>query len=823
MLSGRYPSDDFSELRPRLHWDRLGGTVRAREGALRLAITSGGTIADRGLYPVYLVGGADDGTSKRVGELDEEMVFESRQGDVFLLGASAWRIAEITHDRVLVTPAPGEPGRMPFWRGDRVGRPVDFGRAIGALLGRLGAMSSAEAGEVLEREHRFDPRAAQNLVAYLAEQREAAVIPTDTVVVVERFVGELGDHRVCVLSPFGARVLGPWAIAIAQRLRATTGGDIDYLWSDDGMVFRVPESDRPPDVSLFLPTADEIEALVVGSVGDTPLFAGRFREAAGRALLLPRKNPGRRTPLWAQRKRANDLLAVAARHRDFPIVLEAYRECLREAFDLPALVEVLRGIEQRVIRVRTVDSPRPSPFASSLLFSWVGSFLYDGDQPLAERRAQALSIDHAQLRALMGEAELRELLDPEAIEDHERTLQRLPRLDGTLARPPADTEDQLHELLLALGDLDEAEIAARCTEGFGGLPALVRDRRVVPIRLGGGVRFVAAEDAARYRDALGVSLPGGLPAAFLEPVAQPFEDLVGRFARTHGPFPLERLATRFGVGVATLATIVEPLVRAGRLVAGEMLRGGRGRAVRRRGAARAPPQVAGPPAQGGGAGRPGGPRAVPARVARARPSGIARPPRRAARGHRSALRVRAPGLGARARDPPRARARLPDRRPRRPLRGGRGGVGRRRSARRDRRPHRALPRGGRASPGPRPGTTEGELAARIRAILDERGAQFFAELVRRLGAFPPDVLDTLWTMVWTGEVVNDTLAPLRSRRDEAESPARRGRDGRRPLRVSVPRAARGAGRCAPRGGTRPLRRPCAAPPSCTSCSNATAC
>ncbi|HLN81302.1 MAG TPA: DEAD/DEAH box helicase, partial [Thermoanaerobaculia bacterium] len=392
MLSGRYPSDEFAELRPRIVWDRVGGTVRAREGARRVAVVNAGTIPDRGLYGVFLAGADESGRSRRVGELDEEMVFESRTGEVFLLGASSWRIEEITHDRVLVSPAPGEPGKMPFWHGDRPGRPPEFGRAIGELARTVAEMGKRDALQRLAKDHGLDRRAAANLRAYLDEQSGATgEVPSDRTIVVERYLDEVGDWRVCILSPFGARVHAPWATAVLAKLKSSGGSDTEMLWSDDGIVFRLPESEEPPDVRDFFPDPDEVEDLVTESLGETSLFAARFRENAARALLLPRRHPGRRSPLWSQRKRAADLLAVASRYGSFPILLETYREVLRDVFDLPGLVEILRKVSTRRIRVLTVDSRTPSPFAASLLFSYVANFIYDGDTPLAERRAQALS------------------------------------------------------------------------------------------------------------------------------------------------------------------------------------------------------------------------------------------------------------------------------------------------------------------------------------------------------------------------------------------------------------------------------------------------
>src|SRR5207344_381841 len=403
MLSGRYPSDEFAELRPRLTWHRVAGSISARQGAKRVAIANGGTIPDRGLYGVFLAGASPG--SARVGELDEEMVFESRVGETFVLGASSWRIDEITHDRVLVSPAPGEPGRMPFWKGDRAGRPLELGLAIGSLVHELGRLPHGDAIERLTTRHDLDRGAAENLLRYLADERRATgVVPDASTVVVERVRDDLGDWRVCVLSPRGGRIHAPWAMAVAAKIREERGIDVETLWGDDGFVVRFPDVDEPPDVSLLLPDPDEAQALVVRQLGSTALFAAKFRENAARSLLLPRRRPGMRAPLWQQRKRSADLLAVASKYGSFPVLLETYRECLRDFFDMPALVSTLADVRSRRIRVATADSEQPSPFAASLLFSYVASFLYDGDAPLAERRAQALAVDQAQLRELIGDA-----------------------------------------------------------------------------------------------------------------------------------------------------------------------------------------------------------------------------------------------------------------------------------------------------------------------------------------------------------------------------------------------------------------------------------
>jgi len=569
MLSGRYPSDEFAELRPRVTWDRVGQTLSAREGALRVAIANAGTIPDRGLYGVFLVG-AKPGAG-RVGELDEEMVFESRVGETFLLGASTWRIEEITHDRVLVSPAPGEPGKMPFWKGDPAGRPRELGFAIGRLTRELREVPAAAALDRLMRTHDLDRVAAENLLQYLADQVVAtSAVPDDRTIVVERCRDELGDWRVCVLSPLGGKVLIPWCLAVVARFRAERGLDVETMWSDDGFVVRIPDMDEPPAADLFVPSPEDVESLVLQQLGSSALFAAKFREVAGRALLLPRRRAGQRAPLWQQRKRAADLLAVASRFGSFPAVLETFRECLRDVFDMPALVDTLQRVARRDIRVVGVDTPLPSPFAASLLFSYVATFLYDGDAPLAERRAQALTVDHAQLRDLLGDAELRELLDPDVLEALERQLQSLD--EGHRAR----SADGIHDLLLRLGDLSQQELAARVAspDVLTAIDTLVATRRIIVVPVTGEPRHVAVEDAARYRDALGAPLPLGLPDALLQPVRDAVGDLVQRYARTHGPFTAATCARRFGLSVAVVQQILARLASAGRVLQGEFRPGG---------------------------------------------------------------------------------------------------------------------------------------------------------------------------------------------------------------------------------------------------------
>ncbi|HET8673339.1 MAG TPA: DEAD/DEAH box helicase, partial [Thermoleophilaceae bacterium] len=524
MLDGRYPSEEFGELRPRIVWDRVEDTVRSRKGALQLAVTNAGTIPDRGLFGVHLPDG------RRVGELDEEMVYEARPGQTFLLGASSWRIEEITRDRVIVTPAPGVPGAVPFWKGDGVGRPAELGRAIGEFA-RWAVDREPE--ELLAQGYDLDERAARNLVAFLREQREVTrVVPSDRTIVVERFRDEIGDWRLCVLSPYGGRVHAAWALALSARIRDEFNLESDAIWSDDGIIVHLPDADDPPRAELVLVEPDELEDLVVRELGSSALFGARFRENAARALLIPRAYPGKRTPLWQQRLKAQSLLEVAKRYSQFPIVLETYRECLRDVFDVPALKELLRGIHTRELSLVEAETSRASPFASSLLFDYVATYMYEGDTPNAERRAAALSLDRDLLAELLGQEELRELISLDALEEVEADLQR------TSERTRAANADGLHDVLRAVGDLTIAEAQQRCLPAVSAkrmLERLVDERRAARMRIGGEERFIASEDAGLYRDALGAVPPGGLPDTFLEPVDEPLRRLARRYARTHGP------------------------------------------------------------------------------------------------------------------------------------------------------------------------------------------------------------------------------------------------------------------------------------------------
>ncbi len=583
MLAGRYPSDEFAELRPRLVWDRVAGTLTGRPGAQRLAVTSGGTIPDRGLFGVFLVGSE---RGARVGELDEEMVYESRVGDVFTLGSTSWRIEDITHDQVLVSPAPGQPGRLPFWKGDALGRPVELGRAHGAFVRELGGLTPERARERVLASG-LDGWAADNLLAYLDEQREATGhVPDDRTVVVERFRDELGDWRVAIHSPYGAQVHAPWALAVAARLRERYGVDVQAMHADDGIILRLPDTEFtestgfgepgsapevvvPPQADIATFESDEIEALVTAEVGGSALFASRFRECAARALLLPRRDPRRRTPLWQQRQRSAQLLSVASDYGSFPVLLETMREVLQDVFDVPGLVGLMRDIEARRVRFVEVETQQPSPFARALLFGYVAQFLYEGDSPLAERRAQALALDSTLLAELLGQAELRELLDPDAVKSLEGDLQRLS--DSRRARDAEGVAD----LLRLLGPLSTAEAIERgATPEW--LAGLEEARRAVRVRIAGEERWAAVEDAGRLRDALGAPLPVGVPEAFLEPVRDPLGDLVARFARTHGPFTTTAVATRFGLGTAVIAGVLARLAGSGRVVEGEFVPGGAG-------------------------------------------------------------------------------------------------------------------------------------------------------------------------------------------------------------------------------------------------------
>jgi ATP-dependent helicase Lhr and Lhr-like helicase len=559
MLDGRYPSDRFAELRPRIVWDRTRGTMHGRKGARQLVVTNAGTIPDRGLYGVHLPDG------RRVGELDEEMVYEARAGQTFLLGATTWRIEEITRDRVIVTPAPGLPGAVPFWKGDGIGRPAELGRAIGAFSREAVSRQPAE----LAVEYDLDRRAAENLVAYLREQQAATrVVPSDETIVVERFRDEIGDWRLCVLSPFGGRVHAAWGLALGQKIREERELEADAIWSDDGIVVHLPDADEPPSADLVMVEPDELEDLVVRELSGSALFGARFRENASRSLLIPRAYPGKRTPLWQQRLKSQSLLEVARDFPRFPVILETYRECLRDVLDLPSLRQILTDLHSRKLGLVEVETPTASPFASSLLFDYVATYMYEGDTPNAERRAAALALDRDLLRELLGQEELRDLIDPEALEEVEAQLQHRTEVGRAADR------DALQQVLRNVGDLSREECAERVTEGYSAasmLEKLVAERRAALVRIGGEERYIAGEDAGLYRDALGVPPPAGLPETFLEDHPDAMRTLVRRYARTHGPFPTAQLAARYG---ADPTPALRELEREGALVRGELLPGG---------------------------------------------------------------------------------------------------------------------------------------------------------------------------------------------------------------------------------------------------------
>jgi ATP-dependent Lhr-like helicase len=786
MLSGRYPSDEFAELRPRVTWDRVAGTLAGREGAKRVAIANAGTIPDRGLYGVFLAG-AD--RPVRVGELDEEMVFESQVGETFTLGASTWRIEEITHDRVLVTPAPGEPGKMPFWHGDQPGRPLELGYAIGKLVRELRGMPRGAAVERLVRQHDLDLDAAENVLRYLDDQMAAGAVPDDRTLVIERCLDELGDWRVCLLSPLGSRIHAPWAMAVTAQIRQRTGMNVEVMWSDEGFVVRFPEIEQAPDPAWLLPEADEVESLVMRQLGSTSLFAARFRETAARALLLPRRRPGTRTPLWQQRKRASDLLAVASRFGSFPALLETYRECLRDYFDMPALVETLRKLSTRTLRLTTIDSKVPSPFAASLLFSYVANYIYDGDAPLAERRAQALSVDQAQLRELLGDAELRELLDPDALVAIERQLQHLDD------KYKVKTIDGLHDLLIRIGDLSVDEIAARTVlpDPAAALRELERARRLVMITIAGEPRYVAVEDVARYRDALGIPPPRGVPEALLQAVRDPAGDLAQRYARSHAPFTARELAFRYGLGPSVAEALLLRLTEAGRLIEGEFRPGGVERewsdpdvlrALRRRSLAKLRQEIEPVDAEalgrfavswhGIGAGRTG---LEPLLDAIEQLQGAAVP---ASVLEREVLPARVENYEPAMLDTLMAAGEVVWAGVE-PLgeRDGRVAVYLTDHMLRLR-PPRAVLQG-----------VEGR-EAEIVDYLREHGASFFTAIHQGIGGgFPKETVDALWNLLWQGLVTNDTLHALRAYVRPDDKRARRGRHAPFRSRRLVPPTAEG--------------------------------
>ncbi|MDN5727055.1 MAG: winged helix DNA-binding domain-containing protein, partial [Propionibacteriales bacterium] len=575
MLSGRYPSEEFAELRPRLVWHRESGTLTGRPGAQRLAVTSGGTIPDRGLFGVHLAGEEDGAAtgrqrgSRRVGELDEEMVYESRVGDVITLGTTSWRIEEITHDRVLVSPAPGQPGRLPFWKGDLPSRPAELGTALGRFTREITSAGHDSARQQLISSG-LDAWATDNLLAHLVDQQAATgLLPSDELIMVERFRDDLGDWQLCVHSPLGLAVLAPWALAIEERARDQFGAEVHATAANDGMVIRVPDTtDQPPGADLVLLDPDELSEVVTRAVAGSALFAARFRECAARALLLPRRDPGARSPLWQQRMRSAQLLSVASQHPDFPIILETMRECLRDVFDLPRLITLQQDLAARRVRLVEVETQQPSPYAKSLLFGYVGQFVYEGDAPLAERRSAALSLDTALLAELLGADQLHQVLDVGVIADVEAELQALVR------DRRRSTVEELSDLLRTTGPFTGAELAERW-DGDGpvdqALTELIDAHRVGTVRLAGRTLHAVTEDLPRLRDAFGAPIPAGMvvpPSS-----ADPLGDLITRWARTHGPFTAGQLAERYGIGSTVVAATLNGLVRTGTVVAGEFTEG----------------------------------------------------------------------------------------------------------------------------------------------------------------------------------------------------------------------------------------------------------
>ena len=770
MLSGRYPSDDFAELRPRIVWDRSSGMLTARSNARLLAVTNPGTIPDRGLYTVNLPDGG------RVGELDEEMVYESRPGDIFILGSTTWRINEITNDRVTVTPAPGAAAaKMPFWHGDAPGRPLELGRAVGEFTRQIGSLSLTEATETLTTRYRLDPWAAGNLASFLGDERDATgTLPTDKTIVVQRFRDEIGDWRIVVLSPFGGRVHAPWALAARHRYRAEQGGSVDVIWSDDGIMFRFPDSDTLPDTSCLYIDPLDVEETLLSEVADSALFTSIFREAAARALLLPRRRPGTRTPLWLQRRKAANLLEATRNFGSFPIMLETYREVLQDHFDLPSLVDVLTDIQKRKVRVAEVEVDRPSPFARSLMFDFIASFMYEYDAPLAEKRAAALSLDRSLLADLLGEPEFRELLDADVVASVEADLQHLS--DERLV----STRDGIADLLRDIGPLDTAGISTRCVDPScvaRWIEDLSASGRIFASQGGDAVVYVAIEDAARLRDTVGIQPPPGTPSEFLEPVADPLGDIVSRYARTHGPFTSNEAAHHLGISAPSVREVLLRLEQHGKVATGAYRPGGTEHEwvsvavltrLRRRSLALLREQV----------------EAVdPTRYAAFLSGwhGIGRDTRATFTEATAQLRgfvLPASDLESRI-----LSARTPDA-----------------SIELD----RALAAGDIVWIGVEPlGSRDGKLIlvprdavsllstppsveppagdphAQVLRVLAESGASFFTDIYQSVGGDPVDVIDALWDLVWAGVVTNDSYAPVRA------FIARRGRRPSRPARVSL--------------------------------------
>jgi ATP-dependent Lhr-like helicase len=753
MLAGRYPSDEFAELRPRIVWDRTAGVIRGRGGARKLAVTNAGTIPDRGLYGVHLVDGGG-----RVGELDEEMVYEARAGQTFMLGASTWRIEEITRDRVLVSPAPGVPGAIPFWKGEGPGRPYELGEAIGKASRELAALPDKKAVERLTNEHSLDEQAAQNLLTFLADQQQATgAVPSDRTVVIERFRDEIGDWRVCILTPFGARVHAPWGLALGARLRDALGLEAQSIWSDDGIAIHLPDADVPPPTEELIVDPDEIEELVTTELAGSALFGSRFRENAARALLIPRRRPGERTPLWQQRLKAQGLLQVARKYGSFPVILETYRECLQDVFDLPALKRLLTGLKTRQLDLVDVETATASPYSTSLLFDYVANYMYEDDTPPAERRAQALSLDRDLLKELLGQEELRDLIDPGALDEVEAQLRGSPR-----------NADELHDVLRRTGDLRAGEYEQRFAD------ELLAERRAITLKVGGEERLAAVEDAGRYRDALGVMPPSGLPDTFLEPVDEALRSLLARFARSRGPFTTAEAAERFAIDVERAEAELRELERGEKLVRGELRPGGTEREwcdpevlrrLRRASLAALRREVE--PAEQAALGRflpswHGIDRRATLREALVPLQGLPLP---VSLWESEVLPRRVPDYAAGQLDQLCASGELVW-----------VGAGLDRVAvffRED------APVLGRPAAAERP---EGEVHDRMRDVLG-RGAEFWADLLAAAEVEAENALPVLWDLVWAGEVTNDAWTPLRAGRRYGVPQAER-----RPRRFSRRRA-----------------------------------
>ncbi|HEY7563618.1 MAG TPA: helicase-related protein, partial [Acidimicrobiia bacterium] len=791
MLAGRYPSDLFAELRPRVIWDRVAGEVSARPGARQLAVANAGTIPDRGLYRVALPDGG------RVGELDEEMVYESRVGDVFILGASTWRVTEIGPDRVEVTPAPGEPAaRLPFWHGDTLGRPVATGRRIGRFLREISRMTDEDARTALTADFHLDQLAATNLLSYLEEEKNiTGLLPTDQTLVIERFRDEIGDWRVVLLSPLGARVHAPWAMALTHKLRARYGADVDVIWADDGIAFRFPDAEEVPGAAELSLDPEEVRGLLEEHLADTALFTARFRESAGRALLLPRRRPGSRTPLWLQRRRAADLLGVARQFPDFPIILEAYREVLTDDFDLPSLLEILAAIRARRIRVAEVETSTASPFASSLLFSFVAAYLYEADTPLAERRAAALTLDRDLLRSLLGEGELSELISSEVMTAVEVELQHL--TPDRLVRTP----DGIHDLLRNLGPLtiEDVEVRSEAMDVASALESLVRSHRVITVRIGGQSRWAAIEDAGRLRDAIGVQPPPGVPTVFLEPVPDPLGDVIARFARTHGPFTAETASRALHLPVGVVEAALRQLESSGRVGRGVFRSGGSEwvdleilKRLKRRSLAVLRHEIE--PVE----------QAALARFASSwqRVGASDRLPRGRSVLVETLRSLQAFELPASVLERDVLSSRVADHTSALDLLmlegevmwAGRGPLGERDGKValyfRSQLAKLWFP--------PSPQRPEEALHDLLRDQLRAQGASFFADLYLAAGGGDPDLaLDALWDLVWAGEVTNDTLAPLRAYTGLRRPGSRAGR-GRGPLASTFPPHAAGRWSLLPR-------------------------